>query len=99
MTEQLEFRDNYGTVNINRNGRPTKNPNESLGPPRTFRFYDSEEKSIQKIQYDYNLNRNEVVQKCVQVGIEVFEYLDWISHNLDTIKLLAERYNRKRTSA
>lgn len=97
MAEQLKFRDNHGTVNIiNRTGRPTKNPKESLGQPKTFRFYESEEKAIQKLQYDHDLNRQEVVQKCVQVGIEVFNYLDWISHNIDTIKLLAQRYNRKK---
>ena len=96
MQQQLKFRDNYGTIKITNRGRPYKNPKESLGAPLTVRLYEAEELAIKNIQFEHDLNRNEVVQKCIQVGTKAFRYLDWINNNLDTIEFIASKYDRKR---
>ena len=88
---------NKGTINIVR-GRPAKNHKESLSTPISVRLYENEKKLIQERQFQFDLSRNEVIQKCVQVGTFAFEYLDWIKNNMDTISVLAKRYNRKNRS-
>lgn len=97
MPDQLKFRDNFGEININtRTGRPTKNPRESLGDPISIRLYENEKEAIKECIYQSGLSRNEVIQKCIQVGVFAWPYLDWIFLNMDTIQHHAERYNRKR---
>ena len=77
-------------------GRPQKNNKESLCAPISVRLYDNELDAIKERMFEFDLSRNDVIQKCVQVGIFVFPLLNWIMGNADTISVLAKRYHRAR---